>query len=225
MAHASEHRPSRLAHDDDAAGHWTDVYARKAPEEVSWFQAEPTRSLELIRSTGLPPTAAILDAGGGTSSLAVRLVQAGYSDVTVADISPSALARAKRLAGALAVRIDWVEADVRTHRFRHRYELWHDRAVFHFMVAPRDREGYLSVLRSTLRPTGHLLLATFGPDGPERCSGLRTARYDAPTLAACLGPDFELVGSGLENHRTPSGADQQFLYAHFVRRRSSRPAR
>ena len=202
---------------DDAAGYWSDVYAGKDPSQVSWYQAEPAISLELISAAGLDPDAAIIDVGGGASSLAVRLVERGYTDVTVADISPTALDTARSLAGALADRISWVVADVRAHAFSRRYVLWHDRAVFHFMVTPEDRAGYLSVLEQTLEAPGHVVLATFGPQGPERCSGLETARYDAVSLAAVLGERYLVLDSLLELHTTPSAATQQFLYAHFVR--------
>ena len=203
----------------DVAGHWAEVYARRAPEEVSWYEPQPTRSLELVRACGVALDAAIIDVGGGTSGLAAALVAEGYRDVTVADISASALARAEERAGASARHVQWLQADVRRHEFARRYEVWHDRAVFHFMVTAEDRDGYLSVLRRTLRPDGHLLLFTFGPQGPEQCSGLPTARYDVRGLAAVLGEEFEEVTSGLEDHLTPSGATQQFLFARF--RRSS----
>ncbi|MGH2865846.1 MAG: SAM-dependent methyltransferase [Solirubrobacteraceae bacterium] len=202
----------------DAAAHWRSVYARKDPALVSWYEPEPTRSLALIESAHLAPDAAILDMGGGTASLAARLVASGHTDVTVADISSAALERARAGSASVADRITWIQADVRAHTFARRYELWHDRAVFHFMVAAENREGYLEVLRRTLRPDGHLILATFGPEGPERCSGLPVVRYDAPGIAACLGAEFTLIYSGLQTHRTPSGASQQFLYAHFVRK-------
>jgi SAM-dependent methyltransferase len=204
---------------EDSVAHWTDVYEHKDPDEVSWYQPEPTRSLQLIDSAHLPLDAAIIDVGGGASKLALRLLEAGYTDVTVADISPSALARATAEAGQAAGRISWVLADARRHVFARRYDVWHDRAVFHFMVTPHDRAAYLATLRRSLRPGGHLIIATFGPEGPERCSGLPTARYDTDALSAVLGGEFLLVRSGLETHRTPGGSEQQFLYAHFRRRR------
>lgn len=201
---------------DDRA-HWESTYAEKAPEEVSWYEPLPQRSLELIRATGVDHDAGILDVGGGASSLAAQLLGMGYTDLTVADISPAALAHARAEMGDAAARISWIEADVRTHDFGRRYELWHDRAVFHFMVSPADREGYLEVLRRTLRLGGHLVIATFGPQGPTRCSGLPVQRYSAEELEGVLGEDFELVSSSLATHSTPSGAGQQFLYAHFRR--------
>lgn len=197
--------------------HWEDSYSKKAPEEVSWYEPRPQRSLELIQATGLGQGARILDIGGGASSLAAQLLGMGYTDLTVADISPAALAHARAALGSDAARVTWIEADVRTHDFGRRYDLWHDRAVFHFMVSPADREGYLDVLRRTLRPGGHLVIATFGPQGPTQCSGLPVQRYGAEDLLSVLGEDFALASASLATHRTPSGASQQFLYAHLLR--------
>ena len=202
----------------DTAAHWDRIYTTKQPTSVSWYEQEPTRSLELILATGLPRDAPVLDVGGGLSNLAARLVALGFSDVSVADISRAALERARAQADAAGERITWIEADVRRHDFPRPYDLWHDRAVFHFMVNDQDRDAYLATLHHSLRPGGHLILATFGPDGPEQCSGLPTARYDARALAAALGSDYLPHAATLEVHETPSGAAQQFLYAHFQRR-------
>jgi SAM-dependent methyltransferase len=197
--------------------HWENVYSAKPADGVSWYEPHPERSLELIKETGVSHDAGILDVGGGASKLAAELLGAGYTDVSVADISQAALARAKAALGSDAVRAAWVQADVRTHDFGRVYDLWHDRAVLHFMVSAADREGYLEVLRRTMRPGGHLLIATFGPQGPEQCSGLPVRRYSAQELQRVLGEDFELVSSSLATHSTPSGAGQQFLYAHVRR--------
>ena len=198
--------------------HWEDRYSAKAIEQLSWYEPRPQRSLELIRATGLGHEARILDVGGDASGLAAELLSMGYRDLTVADISPAALAYAKAGLGSDAGRVAWIEADIRTHDFGRRFDLWHDRAVFHFMVSASDREGYLNVLRQTLRPGGHLIIATFGPEGPTRCSGLPVERYSADELQRALGDDFALASSSLAVHRTPSGASQQFLYAHLLRR-------
>ena len=198
--------------------HWEDSYSKKTPEELSWYEPRPQRSLELIQATGLGQNARILDVGGGASSLAAHLLGMGYTDLTVADISPAAIAHAIAELGSDAARVTWVEADVRSHDFRRRYDLWHDRAVFHFMVSVADREGYLDVLRRTLRPGGHVIMGTFGPQGPTQCSGLPVQRYGAKDLVSVLGGDFALASASLTTHRTPSGACQQFLYAHFFRR-------
>lgn len=200
-----------------AAAHWQDVYRSREPDRVSWYEPTPETSLEWIEKAGVRSDAAILDAGGGASALAGELVRHGYSDVTVADISASAIERSQAALGAAAGKIDWVVADLRSHRFQRTYALWHDRAVFHFMVEDEDRDAYLAVLRSAIEPGGHLVLATFGPQGPTQCSGLPVRRYDAARLAALLGPGFRLLDSELADHRTPAGTAQQFLFTHFER--------
>ena len=198
--------------------HWENTYASKPTDKVSWYEPRPEHSLELIEATGVSRDAGILDVGGGASSLTAELLGMGYTDLTVADISHAALAHAKAELGSDASRITWVEADIRTHDFGRHYDLWHDRAVFHFMVSAVDRDGYLNVLRTALRPGGHLIIATFGPQGPTQCSGLPVKRYSAEELQRVLGEDFALASSSLAVHRTPSGASQQFLYAHLLRR-------
>jgi SAM-dependent methyltransferase len=198
--------------------HWQQVYEKRAPDQVSWFEPVPELSLALIEASGLPKDAGLLDAGGGASGLAGELVGAGYSDVTVTDLSGAALEQAQAEIGAGADEIEWVVADIRDHDFGRRFDLWHDRAVFHFMVEETDREAYLAVLGRSLRPGGHLIIATFGPEGPTECSGLPVRRYDADDLAAQLGVEFELLDTRPAAHSTPSGKQQQFLYAHFRRR-------
>ncbi len=200
--------------------HWQRVYHRREPQEMSWYEPAAGISLALIQEAQLPPDAAIIDAGGGTSKLAGQLLEAGYTDITVADISLRALQRAQlELTGAR--RIHWVQADLRRHSFGRRYDLWHDRAVFHFMVDPTDREHYLANLRASLLPGGHLILATFGPDGPTRCSALPVTDYSIGQLAAVLRPDFKLISSHQIDHATPSGTTQRFIYTHL--RRTSDP--
>ena len=173
-------------------------------------------SLALINGAGVALDDPIVDIGGGTSGLAGGLLDAGYSNITVADISRAALDRARAKLGVAADRIAWLEADVRQHDFARSYALWHDRAVFHFMVETSDRDQYLANLRSSLRAGGHVVFATFGPEGPTECSGLPVTRYGAPALADLL-PDFELLSSGLVMHQTPSARLQQFVYAHLRR--------
>jgi SAM-dependent methyltransferase len=208
---------ARSTRDLDPRSHWQDVYAKHEPDEVSWYQLAPEPSLAWIERAGLSPDAAILDAGGGTSVLAGELVRRGYTDVTVADISATAIERSRAQLGDLAERISWVEADLRYADLGRRYDLWHDRAVLHFMVDGEDRDNYLSVLRAAIRPGGHLIVATFGPDGPTSCSNLPVRRYDAEELSALLAGQFELLHSELLDHETPSGSTQQFLFAHLVR--------
>lgn len=195
--------------------HWEGVYGRRPPEELSWFEPEPAASLAMIEQLSLPLDAAIVDVGGGASRLAEELLRRGYSDITVVDIAAEALERAKDgFAGA--DRIRWIPADVRNHDFGRRFALWHDRAVFHFMVSEPDRRAYLDAVERSVAPGGDLILATFGPEGPRRCSGLPVVRYSADALAAAVGERARLEAWHLEDHLTPSRNRQQFLYAHFV---------
>jgi len=196
----------------DQKEHWQTVYQTKAPTETSWYQPVPQRSLEWIHAAGLPPASPILDAGGGASTLVDHLLGASFPDVTVLDIAPASLAAAKVRLGAMAARVQWIEADVTAWQPARRYGLWHDRAVFHFLVDSMLRARYVDVLRSALARGGHAMIATFGPDGPQRCSGLAVRRYSADELCAVLGPSFHLVRSQIETHITPGGITQQFLY-------------
>lgn len=198
--------------------HWQRKYEERPPDEVSWYERIPETSLALIAASGVGRDAAILDVGGGASHLSGALLRAGYTEITVADLSTAALDRARSDLGDDADRVAWVEADIRIHDFGRQFDLWHDRAAFHFMVETDDREGYLEVLRRTLRPGGHLILATFGPEGPTRCSGLPVHRYGEAELSDEFGATFDLVSSQEVKHQTPSGAGQQFIYAHFQRK-------
>lgn len=201
----------------DRRAHWQTVYETRAPDSVSWYEPTPESSLLLIAEARLPLDAGILDAGGGASLLTHGLLDAGYRNLTVADISAAALARSRTELGERGSAVQWVQADLRSHNFGRTFDLWHDRAVFHFMVEEEDRKAYLGTLRRSLRPGGHLVIATFGPDGPQQCSNLPTARYDAQQLSVLLGEEFRLVSSRLVDHHTPSGKVQQFTYAHLKR--------
>ncbi|MEZ5073515.1 MAG: class I SAM-dependent methyltransferase [Solirubrobacterales bacterium] len=198
---------------DHAAKHWMRVYSAREPAELSWFEAVPAVSLRMIKAADLRRDAAIIDVGGGASRLAGELVDRGYVDVTVADVSPPALAAARAELGERAGAVDWVGADVRSHDFGRAFDLWHDRATLHFMVDDGDRRAYLATLRASLRPGGFLVIATFGPEGPSECSGLPVRRYGPEELTAALGAEFELLMSELTAHRTPRGSEQQFHYA------------
>jgi ubiquinone/menaquinone biosynthesis C-methylase UbiE len=197
--------------------HWEHTYAAREPDRVSWFQDLPARSIELIEAAKLERAAGIIDVGGGASSLAAELLKGGHTDVTVADISAGALERARDALGQDSRRVRWLQADVRMYDFARTFELWHDRAVFHFMVTVADREAYLATLRRALAPGRHLVILTFGPAGPTQCSGPPVQRYDIDALRVTLGPQFSVLSSGLEAHKTPSGNQQQFLYAHLAR--------
>jgi ubiquinone/menaquinone biosynthesis C-methylase UbiE len=199
-----------------ATVHWDGVYGAAAPEEMSWFEAEP-RSFELIDAAAPSRDAAIIDVGGGTSALAARLIEAGYHDVTVSDVSGAALAEHRRRSGDAGERITYIEGDLRETGFGRRFDLWHDRAVLHFMVEAADRDAYVERLKRSLAPTGEAIIATFGPEGPTSCSGLPTARYSGDELAHVFSPEFLLRSAELHTHRTPAGDEQQFLYAHLRR--------
>lgn len=196
----------------DRRAHWEQVYRQKDEADLSWHQDDPRVSFALVCER-CPPGGAVLDVGGGSSLLASRLAAAGR-EVTVLDLSAAALRRAQERGGPLAERVRWVAADVLGPGCpAGPFDLWHDRAVFHFLVEPAQRRRYSERARASLRPGGHLVLATFAPDGPERCSGLPVQRWSADELAAALGPGFQLVESRREVHVTPWGSEQAFLYA------------
>jgi SAM-dependent methyltransferase len=202
----------------DAKSHWESIYTSRAPTELSWYQARPLLSLQLIRATGIGKDQPIIDVGGGDSVLVDCLLEAGYTRLAVLDISAAALARARQRLGPRAASVQWLEADVTGFRPPHSFALWHDRAAFHFLTEASDRQRYVRVLREALLPGGHLIIATFAPQAPPRCSGLDVVRYDAAKLCAELGEDFELAESCEETHRTPWQTTQQFLYCRFRRR-------
>lgn len=195
------------------ARHWQRIYRTKVPAELSWYEPVPHHSLDLIRATGLSRDRPIIDVGGGASALVDHLLAEGYGDVTILDIAPAALEQARTRLGAAAARVQWITGDVTSFQPERRYGLWHDRAVLHFLTTPSDQSRYLSVLAEALAPHGHLVLATFSPAGPSRCSGLPVQRYSEEDLSALLLPRFRLRRSEMENHRTPTGRAQQFLWS------------
>lgn len=197
--------------------HWEDVYTRKREDEVSWFQAEAAVSLDLIARCAPALDAKIIDVGGGASRLVDGLVARGFEDLTVLDLSATALAKARERLGEPGQRVKWLTADVTAFEPPEKYALWHDRAVFHFLTSPADRSAYVRVLERALMHGGHAILGTFAPDGPERCSGLEVARYDGPALAAALGPAFALLETLRHEHVTPGGKVQAFTFARFQR--------
>ncbi len=197
--------------------HWEEVHGNKKLDEVSWWQPEPTRSLRLIEASGVTHGDPIIDVGAGASTLVDHLLAAGYRDLTVMDLSGSALGMVRERMEERARHIKFVEADLTTWSPQEDYALWHDRAAFHFLTDPNDREAYLATLTGALRPGGQAIIATFGPDGPERCSGLDVERYSAASLWAELGDTWELLESVDDLHRTPGGAEQAFVYCRFRR--------
>jgi SAM-dependent methyltransferase len=204
---------------DDAGRriHWDDVYAGKGANQLSWFEQRPAVSLDFIAATGATPRSAIIDVGGGASRLVDCLVAAGYQDVTVLDLSAAALAGAKARLGAAASKVTWMVADVTTWEPSRRYDVWHDRAAFHFLTAEADRAGYVQRLLRALAPGGQAIIGTFALDGPERCSGLPVVRYGADSLGAVLGPSFALAEAQRFDHQTPTGAVQRFQFSRFKR--------
>ena len=197
----------------DTKAHWEAIYKTKQPHEVGWFQREAEISLALIRRVAPELTAVIIDVGGGASTLVDGLVAAGYRRVTVLDLSPSALEMAHRRLGQAASEVAWLEADALSIDLpRSNFDLWHDRAVFHFLTAPADRARYIEQARISVKPGGFVIVASFAHDGPARCSGLPVARYTADALHHEFGSAFRLVDSVREEHVTPSGTKQAFVY-------------
>jgi SAM-dependent methyltransferase len=196
--------------------HWERVYREKRENEVSWFQDKPLLSLELIQAN-VPKAAHIIDIGGGASNLVDALLAEGYQHLTVLDLAAAALMKAKSRLGADAGRVRWIEADVTRWLPDEVYDLWHDRAVFHFLVDAVDRSAYRRALMAGVKPGGMVIIATFAPDGPVKCSGLPVVRYSPQMLAAELGDQFKLVESRVQDHPTPAGAVQKFQFSRFRR--------
>lgn len=199
----------------DRKDHWENVYLKKSPREVSWYQQEPTRSLSIISGISLPRSAPIIDVGGGASTLVDKLCEDAYTNVSVLDISKSALNLSRKRLADKADRIHWYEEDVTRFKPPHRFALWHDRAVFHFLTSKADRKKYIDILRQSLEPGGHLVMLTFAIDGPRKCSGLDIVQYDDDRLTSELGEGFDLLQTGRERHVTPAGHQQAFAFFHF----------
>jgi len=198
--------------------HWDEVYRTKAADSVSWYQPTPEPSLRALDELQLPAGASLIDVGGGASSLADRLIERGWSDLTVLDIAAPALDVAKARLGDEAVRVTWIVVDVTEWRPGSHYAVWHDRAVFHFLAEPEQRLAYRHALEAGTAPGSVMIIATFAPDGPERCSGLPVRRYDATALAAEFSPAFTLERDWREEHTTPGGGRQSFQWCVFRRR-------
>lgn len=197
--------------------HWENVYTTKGEKEVSWFQENPAPSLELMALAGLSADASIIDIGGGASRLVDALVERKIGQITVLDLSAAALDAAKARLGERGAGVEWVVADVTTWEPSRTYDLWHDRATFHFLTDAPDRSAYVRHLKKAVRSGGHVIIGTFAPDGPERCSGLPVMRYDAGMLGAILGIDFRLIDCRRHDHVTPWGAVQRFQFSTFRR--------
>ena len=205
----------------DSKKHWEEVYSTKSATEVSWFQEHAALSLKLIREAGVPTSASIIDVGGGASTLVDDLLANDYGNVTVLDLSEAALTAAKVRLGPQAGGVQWLEANVLEAELpKHAYDVWHDRAVFHFLTTVEDRHAYVRAVLRAVKPGGLVFVATFAEDGPTTCSGLPVMRYSASELHAEFGTPFELLRHEKEAHHTPAGRVQQFVYC-FCRKLAS----
>jgi len=203
---------------DNREAHWENVYTSKAETEVSWFQENPAPSLELMAMTGVPTDAAIIDVGGGASRLVDALLERRFGRITVLDISAAALESAKKRLGKSAANVTWEVADVTKWEPSRRYDLWHDRAAFHFLTEDADQAAYGERLKKAVNPGGYVIIGTFALDGPERCSGLPIVRHDATSLTSVLGEDFDVIREQRHDHATPWGAVQRFQFTTFRRK-------
>lgn len=199
----------------DAKTHWEKVYTTKEPEEVSWYRPHLETSLALVERATHSHSASIIDIGAGESTLVDDLLLRGYTNLTVLDVSQTAIDVTKKRLGSAAERVRWLVGDiVETELEPHAYDLWHDRAVFHFLTTPEQRVAYVRQVTRAVKPGGHVIVSTFGPEGPTKCSGLEVVRYDAESLHGEFGERFRLMESSKELHQTPFGTTQQFLYCY-----------
>lgn len=201
----------------DARAHWEKVYDGKPADAFSWYRPHLETSLDMIERAAADRSAPIIDVGGGESTLVDDLLTRGYQHITVLDISPTALEVSKARLGRRAEQVQWIAADVNAAELTpHSYDVWHDRAVFHFLTSDQDRIAYVQQALRAVKPGGHVIVSTFGPEGPQKCSGLDVVRYDAGSLHDQFGRCFRLLESHQELHRTPFGTTQQFLYCYCV---------
>jgi ubiquinone/menaquinone biosynthesis C-methylase UbiE len=199
----------------DAQVHWEKIYREKAPDAVSWYRPHLETSLALIEKSAVERSTPIIDVGGGESTLVDDLLAHGYGNITVLDISQTAIDANRKRLGTLAERVQWLVADIiKVQLPPSAYGVWHDRAVFHFLTAPDDRVAYVRQVARAVQPGGSVIISTFGPEGPTKCSGLEVVRYDAESLHREFGIQFRLLGSSKELHHTPFGTVQQFLYCY-----------
>ena len=199
----------------DRQAHWEQVYSEKTPTEVSWFQSHPQQSLELVNTAAIDKTARIIDVGGGASTLVDFLLDAGYQNIAVLDIAQAAIEQAKRRLGERASKVVWIKEDVTAFSADEAFDIWHDRAVLHFLTGRDEQKKYVAVLRRTLKPGGQAVIAAFNLEGPDKCSGLGIVRYSAETMSALLGCAFQLIETLTEEHATPRGSSQSFVYCRF----------
>ena len=208
---------AKLVKEVDSKAHWERVYGTKAPAEVSWFRPHLETSLSLIERVAGDRSASIIDVGGGESTLVDDLIGRGYRNVTVLDISGTAIEHTKKRLDSASQQVTWLIADITGAGLPvHSYDVWHDRAVFHFLTEPAQRLAYVRQVSSAVKPGGHLIVGSFGPEGPSKCSGLDVMRYDADSLHLEFGARFRPMGSSEELHHTPFGTTQQFFYCSYV---------
>lgn len=203
---------------DDRASHWETIYQTKAQNTVSWYQQSPEPSLTLIEFVGAAPGSAVIDVGGGASHLVDVLLGRGFDDVTVLDISQAALDADRTRLGPDASRVTWIRSDVTAWEPNTDYDIWHDRAAFHFLVDVGDQATYATVLKRALKPGGHAIIGTFAPDGPEKCSGLPIVRHNAESIGTLLGDGFKLIDTRRHEHKTPWDSVQLFQFSTFRKR-------
>ena len=201
----------------DRKKHWEQVYSQRQSTEVSWYQQHPEGSLELIDATGVKQSASIVDIGGGASTLVDFLLKAGYKHLSVLDISPAAIKQAKSRLGSNESKVEWIEQDITEFKTDRCFDVWHDRAVFHFLTDEKDRTSYVKAMLSALNIGAHVIIAAFDANGPKKCSGLKVMHYSPEKMSAVLGGSFQLIETRTENHLTPGGASQGFVYCHFIR--------
>jgi 2-polyprenyl-3-methyl-5-hydroxy-6-metoxy-1,4-benzoquinol methylase len=201
----------------DRKSHWESVYGTKGEQEVSWFQEVPTTSLDLLGADGVSLDSAVIDIGAGASRLVDALLARGYRNVSVLDVSGAALATARARLGSQADAVHWIESDITQWTPADRYDVWHDRAVLHFLLSDDERTAYRRTLAAAVRPGGLIVIGTFDLDGPERCSGLTVQRYSGESLAQMLGDGFERIDTRGEEHATPWGSVQRFQFSRFRR--------
>ncbi|SMX25282.1 class I SAM-dependent methyltransferase [Boseongicola aestuarii] len=198
---------------EERVSHWDEVYGEKDDTQLSWHQDDPSTSIELCDVAGVDSDSSVIDIGGGTSRFAERLIKRGLADISVLDVSEAALDRSRRQLGPVSEQIQWIAADVTKWRPERCYDIWHDRAVFHFLVDAHERMAYRDRLYRCLQPGSHAIIATFALDGPKKCSGLPVVRYDPERLNEVLGDRFTLVADRREKHSTPWGSTQSFQFS------------
>ena len=201
----------------DRKGHWEKIYTTKAFENVSWYQKEPTISLNFLKKLGIQKTDKVIDVGGGDSFFVDHLLELGYEDITVLDISEEAIKRAKERLGKKAQRVKWIVSDASRFEPKERYDFWHDRAAFHFLTDEAEITNYITTVKNNLRESGHLVIGTFSEQGPKKCSGIDIKQYSETTMAEKLQQYFEKIKCIYVDHKTPADKIQNFIFCSFRR--------